>query len=239
MVLAMLAAAPLVLAAAGCSDDKKSAASTTPPATSSSATPPPNYSMEQVKAGLIAAKDIRPDVREIDVALRELKDGRVPVCSLSGFKLPTDPETTERQFANSTKGPKQYVHAQLIARYQEAKDASSDFEILKKKAKACPSKQKVAPKKVGENRTAYAHDDTWRVEEGVQEGWGHLRGIEQQTIDRASSKYNVYHFTYDYALRGNLLVTTLSIERTEPKESGAPITKRATEVLVKQLKKFG
>jgi hypothetical protein len=44
---------------------------------------------------------------------------------------------------------------------------------------------------------------------------------------------------YDYALRGNLIVATMYYERTEPRQSGDPVVKRATEVLTKQLRRLG
>ncbi|REE96010.1 hypothetical protein DFJ69_1430 [Thermomonospora umbrina] len=115
----------------------------------------------------------------------------------------------------------------------------SAFTALRSRANSCPQQQKVpAKKKSGTDSTFYPHDDTWKVTENPIAGWSHFRGFEKHVEPRVM-KYNVYFLIYDYAVRGNLVVASLYWERNEPGESGDPIAERATELLTRQLRKFG
>lgn len=224
-----------------CSDggpEKTSAASTTTAA--SSPAQPPTYSADQVKSRLLTAGEVGNGVHEAPVEFLPFKDRKAPSCSLSGVSLPAKPELTFQQFSNRTrKASEEVKYAQLVARYESATDATKGYERLKAKARSCPAKQHVPPRKIRENFTLFPHDDTWKTSEDTVAGWQHLRGLEKQVIPRGYTKHNVLHYMYDYALRGNLVVATAYWERTEPDESGTPIAERATELLNKQLRKFG
>jgi len=54
-----------------------------------------------------------------------------------------------------------------------------------------------------------------------------------------TSKYNVFYDVYDYAVRGNVEVSSLYWERVKPTAPGDQIAKKATAVLTKQLQKIG
>jgi hypothetical protein len=227
----LLVVSTLILSGCG-SDEKK--ATPAPSASRATSTPPPVYSAAQVDKGLLAPDEIASGIKEIRTVADVLKGGGVPICSLSATQLQGKAQVTSRQFTNRASAKDEVKYTQALARY-----ATSAFEALKKKARSCPPKQRVAPKKVRENFTVYAHDDTWTVSEGKLLEWEHLRGKERQEYSASTTKYNIFHVLYDYAVRGNLIVATMYYERTEPKKSGEAVEKRATEVLTKQLRKIG
>ncbi|MGK5553315.1 hypothetical protein ACSNOI_17020 [Actinomadura kijaniata] len=226
-----------ILVATGCGDSKKK----TPPPSPTSAPPPasPTYTAEQVKQRMIATKEVSPKARETSVVLDELKDDRALICSMTGFKFPGDPSIVKRQIVNPSKGQDQFQYAQIFALYNNKAAADSAYSALQKKAESCPSKRRVPPKKVRENFTILGHQDTWKAREEPINGWTRLRGVEQQVVPPTATKFNVYHFMYDYAVRGNLVVATMYVERREPKKPADPVAERATELLTKQLQKLG
>lgn len=161
------------------------------------------------------------------------------MCSLSGSKLPGDPEITVRQYSNPAQGADEIKYAQLVAWYDNADAAATSFQALKAKAKACPTARRIPARKVRKNVTTLAHDDTWKIVEDNVAGWTHLRGIEHQTYSAAATKSNVLQLMYDYAVRGNIVIATVYWERAEPKRSSVPVERRATDLLTKQLQKIG
>ncbi|MEW2352582.1 hypothetical protein [Spirillospora sp. NPDC029432] len=226
-----------LLTGCGGDDGQKKTAPKTPAANSTS--PPPTFTFENLRAALLPAKEVGADQREIPVALESLKERGIPMCSLSSIQLTGDPETMNRQFTNPAKGKDEVKYAQSIARFKSPAEASKAYAKVQQKARSCPAKQSVPQKRIRTNYVLLAHDDTWKVSEGSLVGWTHLRGTEKHVEPPSQTKYNVYHFMYDYALRGNIIVSSLYWERTEPKKSGEPVAKRATEVLTKQLRKIG
>lgn len=225
---------------AGCSDGDKIKATTPTPSTPTKAAPSPsNYSSAHIKANLISPNEIADRMREIEVALDGLKDNKVPLCSLSGVELPGDPDITKRQFSRQATPPGDVKYAQLVARYNSPQEAATAFQSLQQKARSCPKKRHVPPKRTDRDTITSSHDDTWKVEEGTVAGWQHLRGYERQVVPPSRTQYNIFFLMYDYAVRGNTLLSTLYTERTKPGKSGDPIAGRATEVLTKQLQKFG
>ena len=228
----------MALTVSACSDGAPTAKAT-PTTPSPTPSTPPSYTPEHLRASLIRAADVGPRVEEIATIADFLKDDRVPMCSLSGFKLPGKPRLATRQFTNPAKGKGEIKYAQVIAYYPDATAASNAYQAVRQKAYSCPTKQHVAAKRIRKNFTLFPHDDTWKVTEGSLEGWTHVRGSEKHVEPPSLTKYNVYHLTYDYNLRGNVLIASLYYERTEPDQPGEPIAKRATEVLTKQLRKIG
>ena len=231
-----------LLGLSACSDgDPKNAGAPEPSkqAVGTSTPPPPSYSAEQIRAALLGPKEIGKDIRETAAEVGALETRQAPMCSYSGVALTGKPDITIRQFANSARGRDEIRYAQLVARYDDSAEAERSFAALEKAARACPPRRHVPSKKVEKNRTRLAHDDTWKVTASTVAGWRGLRGIEQQTYPPSASKFNVFHFMYDYAVRGNVVIATVYWERTEPKKSGDPIARRATELLTKQLQKFG
>jgi len=223
----------------GCNGNKSESSSPAPSTPTKAVTPTPNYSLEQIKANLIPPSAIAERMREIRVVLEGLKDKKVPSCSLSGVKLPNDPDIITRQFTRQAQPRDEIRYAQIIARYNSPQDAESAFQKIHKKANSCPPKRHFPPKRIDQKTYSFAHDDTWKVEEGEISGWRHLRGYERQVVPPSQTRYNVFYVMYDYAVRGNVVLGTLYMERTEPGESGKPIAKRATNILAKQLQKFG
>ncbi|MEV5568553.1 hypothetical protein AB0L06_00770 [Spirillospora sp. NPDC052269] len=228
------------LALTGCGGSGKKKAEPTPSAPSTTpSSPPPVYSADQVKAALLAPADIKKGIHEIKVVLDPLKFDKVPICSLTGFKMPGSPQLTTRQFINDTLGADQFQYAQLIARYDDAASANSAYSALSGAAGKCPKRHHVPPKKVTENFTIFSHNDTWKVTDSAVQSWAHLQGTEQQVYPPDATKFNVYNVFYDYASRGNVVIATMYAQRTAPKASAAPIAQQASTVIQKQLGKFG
>ncbi|MFB4312775.1 hypothetical protein [Actinomadura sp. 21ATH] len=232
---ALLLISALVLTGCGSSDGKSAPK---PSASTPTSKPPPTYTAAQVERGLLAPAEIGSGVEQIRTVADVLKNGGVPICSLSAGKLDGSPQVTSRQFSNKADAKDEVKYTQVIARYDTPSNATAAFEALKTKAESCPPKQHVAPRKVRENFTVYAHDDTWKLNEDRILDWRRIRGTEQQKYSASTTKYNIFHVFYDYAVQGNLIVATMYYERTEPKKSGDPIAKRATEVLTRQLQRF-
>ncbi|MGI5167478.1 hypothetical protein ACQEU3_24325 [Spirillospora sp. CA-253888] len=227
----------------GCSGEKKKPPA--PPATSakqptsSSPSPPPTFTSTQTRKNLILPKEVGPGMQEIKVVANALQGRKIPICSLATAEISGKPEIITRQLSNKAGPQKEVKYTQVVARYGEASEAQTAYTNLRKRVVSCPPKQHVKPKKIRENFTLFAHDDTWKTREEKISEWEHVRGIERQEYSSSTSKYNILHVMYDYAVRGNLLIATLYYERTGPGKSGAPIEQRATEVLTKQLQKIG
>lgn len=234
--VALLSISALMLTGCG-GDEKKSPPS--PSAHPVTSTPPPIYTEAQIEKGLLTSSEVGPGIEQIRTVAKVLKDGGVPICSLSAAQLPGKAQITSRQFNSKETGKNDVQYTQVFARYDSPSTANSAFEALKKKARSCPPKQRVAAKKIRANFTLYAHNDTWRVNEDKVLEWNRLRGIERQEYSSSTTKYNVLHVLYDYTVRGNLVVATMYSQRAEPKKSGGPVEKQATEVLTKQLRKIG
>lgn len=240
-LLRCCAVTPLLVAVTACGGgDEKKAAQTTPPARPAAPTPPPIFSAGQVAAAALDPQEVGPKQRKVALAANFLKDRKAPMCSLSTLELTGEPQFVAHQFGNKATNPVDRIeYFQLLARYPDAGTASAAFTALQKKAKSCPAKRHVPPRKVRENFTTFAHDDTWRVAEDRLNGWTHLRGSERQLFAASSTKGNIIFFVYDYAVRGNLIVSTLYYERTEKKTDAQPVAERATTILSKQLEKLG
>ncbi|MFC5749480.1 hypothetical protein [Actinomadura rugatobispora] len=234
----MLTVSALAMTGCGGGDEPKAPPRPSQAAPSTSA-PPPVYTAEQVKRGLIGPGDIGSGIREIRTVADVLKDGGAPICSLTATRLQGDPQITTRQFSSRASGKNEVKYTQVLARYATAQAAAGSYEDLKKKARSCPAKRRVAAKKIREDFTLYAHNDTWKVSEDTLAGWNRLRGTERQEYSASNTEYNIFHVMYDYAARGNLVVATMYYERTEPGKESGPIAERASGVLTKQLRKIG
>ncbi|WP_169807824.1 hypothetical protein [Actinomadura hibisca] len=223
----------------GCSEDQKKSTPTSSTPKPGATTAPPSYTVAKIKSALLAPKEMGKDVSEIDVALTSLKERKAPMCSLSSAKLSGSPDVAVRQFKNSERGGDEIKYGQLFARYESPADASTAYTALKATAQKCPAKKHVPQKKIRKNFVLLSHDDTWQVSDEKLGEWEHFRGLEKHTEPSSQTKFNVYHFMYDYALSGNLVVSTLYWERTAPGKSADPIAQRATKLLKKQLQKLG
>ncbi|MBW8481442.1 hypothetical protein [Actinomadura parmotrematis] len=231
----------ITISLAGCGADKKttSSPSPSPSVPQSPPPPPPAYTVQQIKTGLIKAKEIKSDVKEIGVALDPFKEQQVALCSLSGLKLPGSPDILTRQFVNPDKGSGQVQYIQLIARFKDAESATKAFSSIQEKVEKCPPKKHIPAKKYKEKYSLLPHDDTWTSSSNTIHGWRHISGTEKQTLPPSSTKFNVYHLAYDYVINGNLIIHSVYAARRPAKESGSDIEKKAGELLEKQLQKIG
>lgn len=228
-----------VIVLTGCSSGSTSTATSPPPETpTKTATPPPIYSSEHIKKNLIPPEEVAKNLRKVEVAFQGAKEGKATSCSLSKVELPGDPETIARQLVRNNHPSTEIHYIQFIARYKDPQEAGAAFQKVQNKALSCPPKQNVPPKRTSRGTTMLPHKDTWKTEEGIVAGWRHLRGHERRTFPRSMTRYNISFMVYDYAVRGNVLVCTYYSERQNPGESSTPITKRATEILTRQLQKL-
>ncbi|MGI8330742.1 hypothetical protein ACRYCC_12315 [Actinomadura scrupuli] len=233
------------LTSAGCGGDaspkKSKSASSASAGVSSPTSPPPHFTSQQVLRGLLKAKDIGPRFKQTIIGTRALLEGKALMCSQSGVKLPGKPETGLRQYTASVRVSNDMYYSQFIALYPDQKQADGAFAALKAAATACPPKQHVASRKDSTtNATLFAHDDTWTLApQDVVQNWTHLHGWERGVFHTHPKKDDIIFYSYDYSVRGNLVIVTLYSERTVPKDSGDAISKRASTVLSKQLKALG
>ncbi|MFG2005789.1 hypothetical protein ACGFNU_42240 [Spirillospora sp. NPDC048911] len=237
--IATILVAGLTLAGCG-GDDKKAAPKKT--ATPSAVTPSvqPSYDAAKVRAALLKPGDVGKGLREVQVSLLPLQDKEIPICSLGGAKVDGDPGLTIRQLTDRQSSTSRTNYSQLVAHYDSAEAAAQAFAKVKAKATGCPAKKRVDAKRVpGKRVVLFSHDDTWKTTEDTVAGWTHLRGFERQLYSASQTTENVLYFVYDYAVRGNVVVTTVYWERTKPSKPGEPTAKRATEILTKQLQKIG
>ncbi|MCP2336598.1 hypothetical protein [Actinomadura rupiterrae] len=217
----------------------KASAPRTSASTSAPPPPPPTYAQAQVSAALLTPKEIGGDISRIELAVDALKHDQFPSCSLSSLKLPGAPKLALRQYTNSAKGKGEVKYAQAFALYGDATSAASAFDFIKSKSMACPAKHHTPKRPLTEDTFILPHEDIWKATQDTVGQWAHVRGTEQELFSRDVSKYNLFHYFYDYTQRGNLVIGTLYWERTEPKGSPDPIAQRATALLTKQLNKLG
>jgi hypothetical protein len=196
--------------------------------------------VNQVLHGLLSAKDVGPGFQKVGIGTKAYLDQEPLMCSLSEAKLPGSPQIGERQYAATDKRigfkyDKNYN--QFIALYPDQQSAQQAFAALQTAAAKCPPKQHVPPMKdPTTNATLYAHDDTWTLSpQDTVDGWTHLHGWEREVNPIEGHVYNVYFDAYDFAVRGNLVLTTLYDERTDLKDTGEGTATRAKAVLEKQL----
>ncbi|WP_147341048.1 hypothetical protein [Actinomadura logoneensis] len=218
---------------------KKDAKTKAPSPTSATPSPVPTFNRSQVNAALLKADDIRSGIKQIPVVLDQVRENKLPLCSLTGMKLPGTPQLITRQFTNKVLGKDQFQYTQLVALYADAGAASAAFSTVTQALGKCPAKHHAPPRQLANNRTVLAHDDTWKSSNTAIGQWPHVQAIEQQTVSPDATKYNAYHFIYDYAWRGNLMFASVYVQRTAPKDSTAPIIQQASGILQKQLGKFG
>lgn len=228
------------LSVAGCGGSHKK--ETQPKTASPSPTAPSpvsTFSRAQVDAALLKPDEIRSGVKQIPVVLDQVRQNKLPLCSLTGMNLPGSPQVISRQFTNKVLGKDQFQYTQLVALFPDPGTASAAYSAVGQALAKCPAKHHTPPKDLANNRTLLAHDDTWKTSNGNVGQWPHVQAVEQQTVSPDATKFNAYHFIYDYAARGNLMFVSVFVQRTAPKDSVAPITKQATDVLARQLGKFG
>ncbi|MBO2454562.1 sensor domain-containing protein [Actinomadura barringtoniae] len=230
----------LILGGCGGSGSEAADRKPTSAAPSATATPPPTYSADAIEKALLKPAEISRGMQNLEISLLPLRDKRLPLCSLTGMVLPGKPDITIRQMNAPQDTHSEKKFAQVIVRYPDPATAAGQFTAVQGKIRACPKKQHVGSKKVPDQKfTLFAHDDTWKLSEDSVAGWSHIRGVEKQLFSSAQTTNNVLYFVYDYAFRGNVLVTSLYWERAKPSDSADPVAKRATDVLTKQLQKLG
>lgn len=196
------------------------------------------YTAQHVKSALLSAGDISPSTRETALTILGLTKGSVPSCADSIVRLPAGTGTAARQFGPPDPRYTGENYAVLAAVYPDAASASAAFGRVRAAFLACEDKRQVQAKKVHHDQTTLAYDETWtRTTDGVA-GWTHLRGFEKRTYSPNLSVINVEYQAYDYALRGNAVISTLYWKRGKPSMSADPVAKQATALLTRQLAKI-
>jgi hypothetical protein len=168
---------------------------------------------------------------------QQIKD--VSGCSASRVRLPGEPKTIKGLFGAPGHLLKGANYATYVAVYADETAAFAAFDVIKTAAAKCSAKKVIPSKTLSEHRFTLAHTDTWSVSTDSVAGWMHLRGTETDTYSAGIGVYSTSRLIHDYALRGNVVFTSLYWQRLPPKKSSAPIAKKATEFFSKQLEKAG
>lgn len=218
---------------------KRLPAGSPPPKTAAPSTPQPSYGPDEVTSSLLEPKDIGPGMRRQAATIKGIKNKSAPSCSDSSIKLPGKPQITARQFGPVSSRYLGINYAYTAAVYDDGESATQAFDAIKMKVNACPSRRHIPAKKLPGNIVAIQHDDTWKVTEDTLSGWTHIRGFEKHVEPPSSGILNVYFVSYDYASRGNAVISSVYFERVKRTASGDPVAMRATKLLTKQLKKIG
>jgi hypothetical protein len=237
---ACLAAGALVIT--GCGGGGHAAKTTPTPSarpTAAPVTPPPTFTPQHVKSSLIGAKDIASNVSSEPLFVAGLTQQAAPSCSDSYIDLPGKPKITAREFANRTDIYTGMHYAQLVAVYADPASANQAYGVIHTKVDACPKKEHVPGKKLPNNKFTIEHDNTWTVTDEPVAGWTHVRGFQKHVEPHSTSIYNVFYLVYDYATRGNVVLTSLYVQRGKPSLAGDSVGKKATALLAKQLQKIG
>jgi hypothetical protein len=231
------------LAATSCSSSghKKLHAAMVPTAKLSSPTPspPPTYTADQVNAALLTPSEVAQKMTSTPAGYVTFPSGSVATCSLAPYQLQPSVATNNRLLRDPNDQTKFATYLEIVARYDTSADAATSFSALKVKLKACPSTQHIPEKRVSGQTSLAAHDDVWKLSEDASGIWTHLHAFEVETEPPGYTKRNVFNYIYDYTQRGNIIVTSVYLERTNPGESADPAIKNGAEILAKQLQKFG
>lgn len=209
-----------------------------PVVTASPTTPPPSFTASHIGGSLLKAGDISSGVSSLPLTVPALKNSTVPSCSNSSVSLPGSFQISMHQFGTGSA----YTganYAELVAVYSDAPSALAAFSKIQAKATSCPSKTHVPSQKLPGNVVTIEHDNTWTLTQDTVSNWTHIRGFEKDVYPPSSSIINVIYFSYDYAVRGNVVLSSLYWQRVKPSASGTPIAQKATELLQKQLAKIG
>ncbi len=229
--------ASLVLLLTGCGG-AKAPHRAAPAPKDSRATAAVTYTAQHVKSALLSAGDIGSTTRETALTILGLTKGSVPSCADSIVKLPAGADTAARQFGPPDPRYTGENYAVLAAVYPDAASASAAFGRVRSAFLACKDKRHVQAKKVHHDQTTLPYDETWTRTTDSTAGWTHLRGFEKRTYSPNVSVINVEYQAYDYALRGNAIISTLYWKRGKPSMSADPVAKQATVLLTRQLTKI-
>lgn len=234
----------LILVIAGCSDGPAKKGDSSSPARNISptlsASPGPSYTALKLKSFLLTAGDISSKVTRQPVNIPGLKQRQIAICSVTPVTLPGDPQLVTHQFGNPDSRYTGANYFQRVAIYTDAASAMKAFQTVQARIRKCPAKHHVPAKPVaGTKAVLLEHDDTWKSTSDVLRGWTHTNGFEKHVEPPSSSIINVFYISYDYAVRGNVLLTSFYYERVKPSAAGAPIARRSSAVLAKQLTKIG
>lgn len=229
----------VALTLTGCGGGHKGPAASSRSPTTRNSTPIPVLDVTHVRTSLLEPAEIASDLKAQPPTFPGLTEAAAPSCSVSSISLPGSPKTIGRQLGTSSKGYTGAHYIELVAVYPGATAAAEATKTIRTQVKGCPAKRQFPQKRLGGRRFALEHTDTWVVTEDLIGGWTHIRGFEQHVEPPSSSIYNVFYDVYDYAIRGNVVLTSLYWERVKPSVSGDTIAKKATAILTRQLPKIG
>ena len=227
----------LALPLTGCSKDQNEPNPPPIPSSASSA-PAPSFTVEEVKSALLDERDLGKGWKETE-QLSAFREGELRGCSETRIKLAGDPAKSSRKFGGTDHSFTGANYARFVAVYKSADQASEAFQKVREELTDCPDKKSIPFKRLPEKKFVYQHDDTWKLTEGQIEGWQHLRGFEKSVYPESVSLINVIYYSIDYAQRGNVIFSSMYYQRTKPKASGSPVSDKADEILLEQLKRFG
>lgn len=230
----------LVLLLGGCGGGGGQHARSAAPATASrTSTPAVTYTPQHVEGALLRAHDIGSTTRSTPLTILGLTEGSVPSCADTIVRLPGRPGTAATQFGPPDPRYTGENYAVLAAVYPDAASASEAFGRVRAAVTACPGERHIGAKKIRHQQTTLAYDETWTRTADTVQGWTHLRGFEKRTYSPDLSIINIEYQAYDYALRGNAVISTLYWKRGKPSMTPGPVTRQASTLLARQLTRIG
>ncbi|WP_344822995.1 hypothetical protein [Actinocorallia longicatena] len=229
------------LLATGCSGDKDETGPSPSPSTGPSGTPPPVFTLEQVETALLTRGDYgknwavpAPERRRTSLVKKQIE-----TCTYGKLDPPGTPQFAAQQYSEKSGRLDGGNRSELIMVYPTAEEASGAFARTQEKLKDCRPKKRVPPSPIpSSTRFLASFDATWTPTEEPIGEWRRSGGL-QKGVYSTYIKHNIAYTFFDYALRGNVLVSSIYWQATEPRTKVDPIKKRAEELLTKQLERIG
>ncbi|MFC0037829.1 sensor domain-containing protein [Actinomadura rayongensis] len=237
--LSLTAVSVVTLSGCGGDPSPKKSGARSPSASPSPTTAPPTFSAAALRTKLVTPAEIGSGVKATSTVADFYRNGQIPVCSLESMSPGGTFDALIKQYENGKKGKREVRYAQLVATFPSVPDATAAFGRIEKKLKSCRPKNFVPTKKISQHEIRFSHNDVWQLTEPASTGWRHLRGIETQKYARSISKGNWLRITYDYAIRGNVLLATVYLGRTDPDEQATSIEQHAAQLFDTQIRKIG
>lgn len=166
-------------------------------------------------------------------------EGELRSCSGAKIKIPKEPPVIADKFGEPKFQTTGANYARLVAVYDTSTDALSAMTTIRKKVAGCPEEKEFPSKKLPNGKVTVSHLDKWSSSEETLDGWNHIRAVETVTYPTWVSIVNVRHLIIDFAQRGNVVFSSMYVQRLRPNKSSKELEEKAVELLEGQLGRFG
>jgi hypothetical protein len=203
--------------------------------------PTPSYGMNQIAKTLLTPTEVAPRLTIASSAnlLEAIPTDDVPACSDSLITLPNVLAYASQQFEGPDYRTTGINYLQVAALFATPATARSAFSSIQQKIGKCPPKKSFPETQVSSGLYRLPHTDAWKTTHRTLPGWTGVDGFEKNIYPPNSAVDNVYYGEFDYALRGNLVLSLVYWRRTTPATRPDIVTTPASAVLLKQLAKIG